>query len=238
MLDQRTKELISAEETTRFMDTQFGPLDLSGFPDLNHPLADTFELRDRHGFNCVDDAGLAGINQLKDLLANPPRDVLEEVAKETNNPRLISKLAQERAEQVALEFRRRNPGYLRCDANWRSMIETLAHNFLGEDNLEAEEAQELLITGGYFTVENLTAAFRALDRVGALEYPPNQDRPLKESQRLRAAQLAGNGDVLGGIVEYVKGRVCEDAAYEVAGIAPVWHPAAERVARVERVGFS
>jgi hypothetical protein len=162
MLDQKTKERISAEEIARFMDGQFGQLDLSGFPDLNNPLPDTFELHDRHGFNRVDDAGLAGINQLKDLLANPPRDVLEEVAKETNNPELISELAQERAEQVALEFRRRNPGYLKCDANWRSMIETLAHNFLDEDDLEAEEAQELLITGGYFTVENLIAAFRAL----------------------------------------------------------------------------
>jgi hypothetical protein len=96
------------------------------------------------------------------------------------------------------------------------MIETLAHNFLGEDDLDAEDAQELLISSGFFTVENLTAAFRALDRVGALEYPPNQDRPLKEAQRLRAAQLAANGEVLGGIVEYVKGRIGEDAAFEVA----------------------
>jgi hypothetical protein len=216
MLDQKTKERISAEETARFMDSQFGQLDISGSPDFNHPPADTFELQDRHGFNRVDDAGLAGINQLKDLLANPPREVMEELAKETNNPDLIAELADERAEQVAHEFRRRTPGYLKCDANWRSMIETLAHNFLGEDDLEAEEAQELLITGGHFTVENLTAAFRALDRVGALEYPPNHARPLKEAQRLRAAQLAANGEVLGGIVEYVKGRIGEDAAFEVA----------------------
>jgi hypothetical protein len=51
MMDQRTKERISAQETARFMDSQFGQLDLSGSPDLNHPLADTFELQDRHGFN-------------------------------------------------------------------------------------------------------------------------------------------------------------------------------------------
>lgn len=215
-MDQKTKERISAEETARFMDTQFGQLDLSGSPDLNHPPADTFELQDRHGFNRVDDAGLAGINQLKALLANPPREVIEELAKETNNPDLIAELADERSEQVALEFRRRTPGYLKCDANWRSMIETLAHNFLGEDNLDAEDAQELLISGGFFTVENLAAAFRALDRVGALEYPSNHARPLKEAQRLRAAQLSANGDVLGGIVEYVKGRIGEDAAFEVA----------------------
>ena len=216
MLDQRTKERIFVEETSRFMDGNFGQLDLSGSPDLNHPPADKFELHDRHGFNRVDDAGLAGINQLKELLANPPRDVVEEIAKETQNPNLVSELAHDRAEDVAHEFRRRNPGYLKCDSNWRSMIETLAHNFLDEDDLEAEDAQELLISSGFFTLENLSAAFRALDRVGALEYPANHARPLKESQRLRAEQLAANGDVLGGIVEYVKGRISEEAGYEVA----------------------
>jgi hypothetical protein len=140
MMDQRTKARISAEETARFIDSQFGQLDLSGSPDLSHPLADTFELQDRHGLNRVDDAGLAVINQLKELLSNPPREVMEELAKETNNPELISELAHERAEEVAHEFRRRNPGYLKCNANWRSMIETLAHNYLGEDDLDALRA--------------------------------------------------------------------------------------------------
>jgi len=217
MLNQRTKEQIVAEETSKFMDTQFGQLDLSGSPDLNNPRAEEqFELQDRHGFNRVDESGLAGVNQLKELLANPPREVVEEIARETGNPELVSELAQERAEDVAHEFRRRNPGYLKCDSNWRSMIETLAHNFLGEDDLEAEDAQELLISGGFFTLEHLTAAFRALDRVGALEYPANHSRPLKAAQRMRAEQLSANGDVLGGIVEYVKGRISEEAGYEVA----------------------
>ena len=216
MMDQKTKERISAQETARFMDPQFGQLDLTGSPDLNHPLADTFELQDRHGFNRVDDAGLAGINQLRELLANPPREVLEEVAKETNNPELISQLADERAEEIAHEFRRRNPGYLKCDANWRSVVENMASRLLGENDIEAEEAQELLISGGYWSLENLTAAYKALDRVGALEYPANHSRPLKEAQRLRAAQLAANGDVIGAIAAYVQGRVSEEAAYEVA----------------------
>jgi hypothetical protein len=216
-LDQRTKERIVAEESARFMDTQFGQLDLSGSPDLYHLQAEAaFEAQDRHGLNRVDTAGLAGINRLKELLANPPREVMEEIANETHNPALISQLAEERATAVAREFRRRTPGYLRCDANWRSIVETLAHNFLGEDGLDAEDAEELLVSGGFWTVANLEAAYKALDRVGALEYPSNHSRPLKESQRLRAAQLAANGDVLGGIVEYVKGRISEEAGYEVA----------------------
>jgi len=61
-------------------------------------------------------------------------------------------------------FRRRNPGYLKCDANWRSIVETMAHNLLGEDDLETEEAQELLINGGYWTLANLEAAYKAVAR--------------------------------------------------------------------------
>jgi hypothetical protein len=94
VLDQRTKERIIAEETSRFMDSGFGQLDLSGSPNLNHPAAkEKFELQDRHGFNRVDESGLAGINHLKELLSNPPSDVVEEIAKETQNPELMSELA-------------------------------------------------------------------------------------------------------------------------------------------------
>jgi hypothetical protein len=216
MLDQQIKERIIAEETSRFMDGNFGQLDLSGFPDLNHPPAETFELQDRHGFNRVDESGLAGINQLKELLANPPREVVEEIAMETRNPELISELANERAEQVAHEFRRRNPDYLKCDPNWRSIVETMAHNLLSEDDLETEDAQDRLISGGHWTLPNLTTAYKELDRAGALLYPSNRAHPIKEAQRLRAEQYAANGDVLGGIVEYVKGRISEDAADQVA----------------------
>jgi hypothetical protein len=60
-----------------------------------------FELQDRYGFNRVDESGLAGINPLKELLAHPPRDVVEESAKEIQNPELMSELAHERAEDIA-----------------------------------------------------------------------------------------------------------------------------------------
>jgi hypothetical protein len=92
MLDPHTKQRIISEETARFMDGNFGQLDLSGSPDLTHPVNETFELQDRHGFNRVDESGLAGINQLKELLANPPREVVEELARETGNPELSAQL--------------------------------------------------------------------------------------------------------------------------------------------------
>ncbi len=92
----------------------------------------------------------------------------------------------------------------------------MAHNLLGEDDMEPDDAQDLLIDSGHWTLTNLEAAYKALDRVGALEYPSNHARPLKEAQRLRAEQLAANGDVLGAITTYVAGRISEDAANEVA----------------------
>ncbi len=91
---------------------------------------------------------------------------------------------------MAREFRRRNPGYLKCDSNWRSVVQKMAHDLLGEDDLEAEKAQDLLIGAGNWTLPNLKAAYKAVDRVGALEYPANHPRPLSATQRLRAEQVA------------------------------------------------
>ena len=216
MLDPHTKQRVLAEETARFMDGAFGQLDLSGSPDLTNPVTERFELQDRHGFNRVDESGLAGINQLKQLLANPPREVVEELVRETRNPALAEELADERATDIANEFRRRNPGYLKCDANWRAIVQKMASDLLYENDMPADEAHDRLVSEGHWTLANLEAAYKALDRDGALAYPANQPRPLRASQRLRAEQLAANGDVLGGIVEYIKGRISEEAGYEVA----------------------
>src|SRR3954470_455566 len=158
MLNQRSRARIAAEEAARFMEGGFGQLDLSGFPDLTHPQTETFELQDRHGFNRVDESGLAGINQLKELLANPPREVVEELARETGNPELISELADERAKAIFHEFRRRNPAYLKSDFNWRCIVETMAHNLLAEEDMDTDEAQDLLIASGQWTLTNLEAA--------------------------------------------------------------------------------
>ncbi len=57
----------------------------------------------------MDSAGLARINHLKELLANPPREVVEEIALATGNRDLIFQLADDRAEEVANEFRRAIP---------------------------------------------------------------------------------------------------------------------------------
>jgi hypothetical protein len=93
---------------------------------------------------------------------------VEEIARETGNPELISELAQDRANDVAHDFRRGNPDYLKSDFNWRCILETMAHNLLGEDDMDADEAQDLLIGSGHWTLTNLEAAYKALGGVGAL----------------------------------------------------------------------
>ena len=175
-----------------------------------------FESEDRHGLNRVDISGLGSINHLKELLAHPPRDVIEEIAKETQNPALVKEVADERAADIAREFCNKHPEYLKCHANWLSMVETMSQKCLGEDDIDVDDAQDRLIEGGHWTLQNLESAFRALKRAGVLEYPSNYARPLTEAQRIRVQQLAANGDVLGAISAYVEGRFGQDAGFQVA----------------------
>jgi hypothetical protein len=67
-MDQTTRTRIAAEEESRFLDKNFGGLDLSGSPDLLHPPTETFEAQDRHGFNKIDTSGLPTTNQLRTFI--------------------------------------------------------------------------------------------------------------------------------------------------------------------------
>jgi hypothetical protein len=83
---------------------------------------------------------------------------VEELARETGNPELVAQLADERASEVAKEFRRRSPDYLKCDSNWRSIVEVMARDLLGEDHLDADEAQDLLVSQRQWTLPNPASA--------------------------------------------------------------------------------
>ena len=64
-----------------------------------------------------------------------------------------------------------NRWYHRCPENWEKIVQTLAYNALGwaEDEATVSDAQDELIQRGCWTLDNLTAAFKARSRVGALE---------------------------------------------------------------------
>ena len=198
------------------MDDNFGQLDLSGCPSLLKPPSEESQLPDDR-FAPLDDRGIGvGAAALKrgieELVSDP--DVQLQVAQETGNPELLEEYQNQQAEQAAREFMRRNPSYYRCPENWDAMVTTLAYNAFGwaEDEADNDEAEHELIQRGYFTVSNLTAAFKALHRVGALQVRPDQPRSLTQHQLRAIALQAGSGDVDGAISKYLLLRSPEDAA--------------------------
>jgi len=75
-----------------------------------------------------------------------------------------------------------------------------------------DDAERELILRGYWTVDNLTAAFKALNRAAALQVRPDQPRHLTEHQLRAIALQAGSGDVDGAISKYLLLRAPEEAA--------------------------
>jgi hypothetical protein len=72
-MNQETRSRIIAEESAKFLDASFAQLDLSGFPDLNHPAQEVFATEDKYGLNRV---VVSGSNQLRALADNPDREAL------------------------------------------------------------------------------------------------------------------------------------------------------------------
>jgi hypothetical protein len=89
-----------------------------------------------------------------------------------------------------------------------------AYNFLSwdPDETTTQEAQQELIRRGFWNLPNLTAAFQALSRDGALERDPADPRPLSEHQRRSIALQASTGDIDGAISRYLHQRLPEPVA--------------------------
>src|SRR5579863_8720472 len=207
MTRESTLQRIAREETNRFLDDNFAPLDLSGCPSLLVQPSEESQLPDPR-FAPLDDRGTGlGARALKrsiEELATDP-EVQEQVAIETGNPELLESYLDQKAEQVSREFMRKNPSYHRCPENWEAMVRTVAFNLLGwaEDEGDADEAEEELIRRGLWTLENLNAAFNALSREGALIARPDQPQNLSQQQRRAIALQAGSGDIDGAISRYL-----------------------------------
>src|SRR5215831_4752157 len=172
MTKESTIQRIAREETNRFLDDNFGQLDLSGCPSLLTPPSEESQLPDER-FAPLDDRGTGlGAAALKkgieEMVKDP--DVQLQVARETGDPDLLEDYLDRQAEQASREFMRRNPAYYRCPENWERIAQTLAFNALGwaEDEATTDEAEHELIQRGFWTVDNLTAAYKALNRAGAL----------------------------------------------------------------------
>src|SRR5947209_4561374 len=105
MLDEKTRERIINEETGKFLDDRFAPLDRSGIIDLRNLPPEDNALEDRHGFSRVI---TSGTNGLKAFLENPDSESLDRLANEMGDDELRTKLAEGKATFVAKDFVNRN----------------------------------------------------------------------------------------------------------------------------------
>jgi hypothetical protein len=190
-MNQETRARIIREESSRFLDSQFAGLDLSGSPDLANPIADKFEPCDRHGLNNV---VLSGTNQLKDLAENPDREALEQIAKETGDPGLIERLLDDREVAEAKAFMAGHPSYYCDDDNYDTI-----RDYLEQRGLE-------------FNRDNLALAYKALSRAGTLQVDPATPRPLTDHNRRAIALQAASADVEGAVGRYLQMRMPQQAS--------------------------
>jgi len=215
-LTQQQAAQIIQEETARFMDENFGGLDLSSFPNLQEPPADILLDDDRFSQPHSAFAGLDS-SGLQRFLSTPDSDALADLA--TADPEMAERLEDSVAQDAAEEFIRRNPDYLRTDRNFESILGYLTKQYLHRDIDEFEDndaAIRALVRVDAWTVSELTKAYRQLLREGSLSLPANQPRSLTDRELAQSGQLAANGDVIGAVCLYLQHRISEDVADEVA----------------------
>ncbi len=178
--DQDRKSIIAQGEA--FIDNQFAPLDLRGFPSLN-PLPDQrFEASDSRGLNNV---VVAGANPLKAFADHPDDETVARIAEETSDPDLATNLLDQQEERVALEFMRTHPTWQKSEWNYERI----------RGYLEAK--------GQEFNLANLHDAFLFLTRTGQLETRPGVAKRLDDSELLQVVNCVKAGDLQNAVGLYL-----------------------------------
>jgi hypothetical protein len=213
-MNQRQRARMLAEETARFIDANFGQLDLRGSPSLSTPVNEPFAQHDKFGFNNVDVRPLSGATGLRKFISDPDIATLEEIADQTGDPNLVNAVIEQREEREAKAFVAAHPDYFKTDYNYEAI-----QNWLS--------ARDLAFTRG-----NVTRAYRALLGAGELEVAPGTPRPLSEHDQRAIALQAASGDVEGAVTRYLMKRLPEDVA-EMWQYATSHQEALDDVARPE-----
>ena len=122
-------------------------------------------------------------------------------------------------ESINLEFARRNPDYYLCEENADAIISCLAQRYLGygvsdaEDN--AEDLMNDLFVSGYWTAQNLQAAYEELYAKGALKAAPGKAKPITPDDRqalsIAAAAIANERDLDRVLNAYLQFSLGDDA---------------------------
>lgn len=207
------QQAIIAKESAWLDADRFAPLDLSGFPALQQPPPETSRDDGRFAREYGDTALRRSASDLRRFIENPDNETLERVGRETGHEDFRDELRQRRGESVAAEFKRQCPGYVASDDNYRAITTTLAFNALpaSQQNGSLDEIVADLIDGGFWTVANLTACFKALTKEGLLQVALGQPRNLSERERLYVMRLAQSGDAQEAINQYLRYSLEDDS---------------------------
>lgn len=210
-LSAEEQQRIISQESAWIDDGSFGQLDLSAFPALQPPPPP--EKHDERWAKDWRDSGLSrDAAALRQFVADPDAESLERVGNELGNAEYLADVRDRKAEAVATAFKRRCPGYIPTNANYETMIRTLAYNSLTRTQQSGgiEQQKDDLIASGVWTVENLESAFRALEREGRLDVAAGTARNLSERERLHVIRLAQAGNTQGAIDQYLRYALDED----------------------------
>lgn len=193
------------QQESAWLDDAFGQVDLSSFPALAPPTPETSRDDARFARDWRDTALSASATALRRFVEDPDVSALERIAEETGNPDYLREVGDRRGETVAIAFKRKCPNYLPTDPNFRLIVSTLQFNGLRADqqDLDTDEAVHALVQSRLWTVPNLEAAYRALDREGLLQVPAGTARNLSDQEKLRVMRLASSGFTEQAIEEFL-----------------------------------
>jgi hypothetical protein len=181
-------------------EAQFGQIDLSGCPSFfEAELAEKENKRDP--FDQKNDYLEINKSGLRNFIESAGSDdsVIEEAARMPGaSPDLKAELADRRANDVAVKFKRATNGrYVSTDSNMELLVESLAESELGYSNMPVDDLVTRLQSRGVWTVQNLLDVFDELFSSGEMpDYPRGVYRPLRAEDWEQIARLAQAGQVL------------------------------------------
>lgn len=158
---------------------------------------------------------------LSEFLANPDAESLEEIAR--YDPSIRERLAEDKTDQITIEFRNTNKAYLSTDTNSTNLIQGMAKKYLKADWLEDSDAIRKCYEDGVWTVANLTAMFKQLLAGGRLEVAEGSFKELSTEEKNDVVACIRSGDMAEAVMQYVK--------YSHSGRIPQYKSARDFLAR-------
>ena len=116
----------------------------------------------------------------------------------------VERYEKQEREKVVAAFRQANPDYLKTPRNGDAVIQALAKRYLQRDWLSNEDAACELWAEGKWTVQELTAQYKACLAAGELDVPRGTAKVLSESEELQVLAKIRVGDTSGAIIRFVE----------------------------------